>query len=696
MAVAPRPARSALCVVGLCVLLARAHGFGGDTMDVDRATSWLETMHASDSGPDPNTVNWTRCAAEGELCDCSYQKSAVRLIRYGSPGESEVPDRKWQWDYAHVEATADVLLCHPLSFMHRDPAPGFVKHCECAHARDESVPPTPPAVFDRGTEVVLPANRSEIGAPPPPPAPGAPPAPPPAPHEQAYVSPASPASPRSAVEALKTETKGAEEERDGMPETEVSDETLRAAIDTMTREETAEAAAARATAAVTRGMAPRLTAVASELEAMAPELADLEPEMHVVTEEMDAMASEAVTTASTVDDMVSEMEALAPEMKALESETETANATAKEAIAPEMDAMAARAQRTASKAARVASETHEMQPDMEALASQAEFIAGESEMRTVVPEIQSMTRDAAALDSNATRTASDTNRTTEGIEAVMEMMETATNANGTATPRSAFATTPATTAFAPEERALNPNDYEWTFCARDGSNDTCECATPGALIRFGSTGEPEYYAKGSTWFADHPSVRKFDYALLRPGETKAICDAATFSGSDPFPDQDKVCHCANRSVLPEDEPLVTFVPDARDVEDVEARRESNTSERDAIEAVAAVARAGKQPRLADVLKLPPIRVGGARGSVEAGSEMGGESIRASLGTSAVRQSAARYAESLARPVVAAAAAVAAAFATRRARRLSEETCAEHVALCEPGREIVRYGDDATV
>ena len=35
MAVAPRAARRALCVAGLCVLLARAHGFGGDTMDVD-------------------------------------------------------------------------------------------------------------------------------------------------------------------------------------------------------------------------------------------------------------------------------------------------------------------------------------------------------------------------------------------------------------------------------------------------------------------------------------------------------------------------------------------------------------------------------------------------------------------------------------------------------------------------------------
>ena len=128
-------------------------------MDVDRATSWLETMHASDSGPDPNTVNWRRCASEGELCDCSYQKSAVRLIRYGSPAESETGDRKWQWDYAHVEATADVLLCHPLSFMHRDPAPAS-SSLECA-------PPGEPSPRLGGVrhEVVIPANRTQIGAP---------------------------------------------------------------------------------------------------------------------------------------------------------------------------------------------------------------------------------------------------------------------------------------------------------------------------------------------------------------------------------------------------------------------------------------------------------------------------------------------------------------------------------------------------
>ena len=671
-------------------------------MDVDRATSWLDTMHASDEGPDPNTVAWTRCAAEGELCDCSYQKSAVRLIRYGSPAQSETPDRKWQWDYAHVEATADVLLCHPLSFMHRDPAPGFVKHCECAHAKDESVPPAPPEVFDKTTEVVLPADRTEIGAPPPPPAPGIPPAPPPAPREREYASPASPGSAMEALAAMAPEMSA------GVP-LEVPVETLETAVDAMAQDTTEEAEAARATATEILAMAPQFAAVASELDAMAPGLADMEPEMHVVSSEMDVMASEAMTTASTVDDMAREMEALAPEMAAVESEIE-ANATATEAMAPEMDAMAARAEWAASEAAWVASETSAMRPDMEALASEAMAIAGGSEMHAVVTDVTEMLRDAEAVDSNATRTAEDAKRTAEDVEVITEILEEATISNGTDTSSAmssatssatstatSSATSSATTTFvAPEVHVLNPNDYKWSFCARDGSNETCECATPGALMRFGSTGEPEYYAQGSTWFRDHPNVRRFDYASLRPGETKAICDAATFSGSDPFPDHDKVCHCADRGAIPEDEPLVTFVSDAYDVEEVEARRTSEETEGDAEEVVAAVARAGKQPRAADVFELPRIRARGDRGSKEAGSETGDESIRASLGRSAVRQRAARYAESLAGPALAAAAAAAAALAARRARRHREETRGERVALCARGEEFVFYGDDATV
>ena len=654
MAVAPRAARRALCVAGLCVLLARAHGFGGDTMDVDRATSWLETMHASDSGPDPNTVNWRRCASEGELCDCSYQKSAVRLIRYGSPAESETGDRKWQWDYAHVEATADVLLCHPLSFMHRDPAPGFVKHCECAHARDESVPPAPPEVFDKIAEVVIPANRTQIGAPPPPPAPGVPLAPPPAPIERAYASPASPESALDALAAM------APESRAGAP-VEVSAETLTAAMDAMAREETAEASAARATAAAVREMAPRFAAAAADLDAMAPGLAEREPEMKVVSSEMAVMSSEAVTTASTVDDMAREMDALAPEMAAVEAglnnETKlnTHNATA-----PEMDALAARAEWAASEAAWVASETRAMRPDMEALASEAAAIADGGDTTAVVTEVQSMARDAAAVDANATRSASDAKRAAEDAEAVAEILARATISNGTrdaaTASATASATPPARTSFvAPETHALNPNDYVWRFCARDGSNETCECATPGALVRFGSTGEPEYYAKNSTWFADHPFVRKFDYASLRPGATKTICDARTFVGSDPFPDQDKVCHCADRGAIPEDQPLVTFVrEDVRPAPpSVVAGENAATEPASADSVVAAVARAGKQPRAADVFKLPPIRARNARGST------GDESDRASLGRSAVRQRAAEsFAESFAGPPAAAAAAAA--------------------------------------
>jgi len=695
MAVALRAARRALRVAGLCVLLARAHGFGGDTMDVDRATSWLETMHASDSGPDPNTVNWRRCASEGELCDCSYQKSAVRLIRYGSPAESETGDRKWQWDYAHVEATADVLLCHPLSFMHRDPAPGFVKHCECAHARDESVPPAPPEVFDRVAEVVIPANRTQIGAPPPPPEPGVPPAPPPAPRERAYAAPASPESALDALAAM------APESRAGAP-VEVSAEMLTDAMDAMAREEMAEAREARATAAAVREMAPRFAAAADELDAMAPGLAERELEMRVVSSEMAVMSSETGTTASTVDDMAREMEALAPEMSALEVGTR-ANATAKNATAPEVDALAARAEWAASEAAWVASETRAMRPDMEALASEAAAIADGSEMRAVVTEVQSMARDAAAVDANATRSASDAKRAAEDAEAVAEILARATISNGTRDAATASATPPARTSFvAPKTHALNPNDYAWRFCARAGSNETCECATPGALVRFGSTGEPEYYAPNSTWFADHPFVRKFDYASLRPGATKTICDARMFLGSDPFPDHDKVCHCADRGAIPEDQPLVTFLrenvrPSPPSDESDVAGENAATEPASADSVVAAVARAGKQPRAADVFKLPPIRDRGARGST------GDESDRASLGRSAVRQRDARVAETFAEPAAAAAAAAAAvaaaaaaALAARRARRLRGEARAERVALCARGNAFVLYGDDATV
>ena len=221
-------------------------------------------------------------------------------------------------------------------------------------------------------------------------------------------------------------------------------------------------------------------------------------------------------------------------------------------------------------------------------------------------------------------------------------------------------------------------------------------------MRFGSTGEPEYYAPNSTWFADHPFVRKFDYASLRPGATKTICDARMFLGSDPFPDHDKVCHCADRGAIPEDQPLVTFLrenvrPSPPSDESDVAGENAATEPASADSVVAAVARAGKQPRAADVFKLPPIRDRGARGST------GDESDRASLGRSAVRQRDARVAESFAEPPPAAAAAAAAvaaaaaaALAARRARRLRGEARAERVALCARGDAFVLYGDDATV
>jgi hypothetical protein len=50
-------------------MLALAHGFGGDPVDVDLVTSWLDIVHATAAGPNPSSVQWTWCASEGELCD---------------------------------------------------------------------------------------------------------------------------------------------------------------------------------------------------------------------------------------------------------------------------------------------------------------------------------------------------------------------------------------------------------------------------------------------------------------------------------------------------------------------------------------------------------------------------------------------------------------------------------------------------
>ena len=92
-------------------------------------------------------MRWVTCADEGELCECPGE-SAARMIRFGAPGGDRA------WDYARVPEGSDaILLCDALSFMHRDPAPGAAKVCQCAHFPSEAVavaasPPSPRRATD--------------------------------------------------------------------------------------------------------------------------------------------------------------------------------------------------------------------------------------------------------------------------------------------------------------------------------------------------------------------------------------------------------------------------------------------------------------------------------------------------------------------------------------------------------------------
>jgi hypothetical protein len=108
---------------------------------------------------------------------------------------------------------------------------------------------------------------------------------------------------------------------------------------------------------------------------------------------------------------------------------------------------------------------------------------------------------------------------------------------------------------------LNPNEYKWKFCARDGDAAPCVCDAPGVLVRFGSTGEPSMYANHSAWFQQHPLVRRFDYASLPGGMNGVHCGVSTFNQSDPFPSENKVRGFPNHHVPPLRLPIL--VPEGR-------------------------------------------------------------------------------------------------------------------------------------
>ncbi len=51
---------------------------------------------------------------------------------------------------------------------------------------------------------------------------------------------------------------------------------------------------------------------------------------------------------------------------------------------------------------------------------------------------------------------------------------------------------------------IKHKDFVW--CGGDGARCACN-----GLVRYGSTGAPEYYVDGSRWFKEHPEVMKWTY-----------------------------------------------------------------------------------------------------------------------------------------------------------------------------------------
>ena len=120
--------------------------------DTYRSTSAEDHFPAPTPTPTPTpapaaNLVWRQCALPGKLCDCGVQGAGAKVIRYGAPGDATTNPAVRRWDYAHMEDRGEaVLLCDPLSFLHRDPFPGHAKHCDCAYLPGQQLPPvaTPP------------------------------------------------------------------------------------------------------------------------------------------------------------------------------------------------------------------------------------------------------------------------------------------------------------------------------------------------------------------------------------------------------------------------------------------------------------------------------------------------------------------------------------------------------------------------
>ena len=67
------------------------------------------------------------------------------------------------------------------------------------------------------------------------------------------------------------------------------------------------------------------------------------------------------------------------------------------------------------------------------------------------------------------------------------------------------------------------------------------------MVRFGSSGKPEYDENDAQWYRAHPEVVRWDYARLPAAaavtRSSTPCGPDTFKGRDPFPGADKTCQC---------------------------------------------------------------------------------------------------------------------------------------------------------
>ena len=479
-------AANALRLAVLSALAVAAHGFASDghVLNVDAATHGLDDQ---DAGPRPDAVRWVTCADEGELCECPGE-SAARMIRFGAPGGDRA------WDYARVPEGSDaILLCDALSFMHRDPAPGAAKVCQCAHFPSEAVavaasPPTPPS----------------------------PDAPPPYPVVDVPLENAVAPLPWS-LDDDDDDDRGtiADDATDDVElpppvEAAVDDEETFVAPADFNPNEYAWSKCAAEGERCACGSDTALVRFGSTGEEMYYAMNSSWFRAHPEVRRFDykylrdgAVACDAASFAGS--DPFPEHE------KVCQCATD----------GPPNDVAAADSDAADAPEASVSS-GEEAWTRLDAVAR-----AGESASR--IPAAAASSAVSSAVPSLHARETS--------VDAALASVDRAPVPDPL---------------FAPGADGLDPEAMEWAFCAEEGK----PCACSGAAVRYGSTGDASMFADALRWFRAHPEVRRWAYVRVGEfrgdGDAKGsegttlACGAALAGGADPFPRRRKICQCGTR------------------------------------------------------------------------------------------------------------------------------------------------------